>query len=68
MRGFLIRGTMLAPKKASMKDYYKILEVEPSATAEEIQAQHRILLHAWHPDKFPIGDLKVSSQKSGASE
>lgn len=41
-----------------MKNYYKILELDPMATSEEIQAQYKLLLHAWHPDKFPDGELK----------
>lgn len=41
-----------------MKDYYKILEVEPTATPEQIKSQYRFLIHAWHPDKFPTGELK----------
>lgn len=41
-----------------MKDYYHILEVDPNATVEQIKSQHRFLIHAWHPDKFPEGELK----------
>jgi hypothetical protein len=41
-----------------MKNYYKILEVESTATLEQIKTQHRFLLHAWHPDKFPKGELR----------
>ena len=41
-----------------MKNYYKILEVDPNSTVEQIKSQHRFLIHAWHPDKFPEGELK----------
>jgi curved DNA-binding protein CbpA len=34
-----------------MKDFYKILRVEPSATEEEIKAAYRKLAHQHHPDK-----------------
>ena len=46
-----------------MKDYYKILEVEPKATIEQIKSQHRFLIHAWHPDKFPNGELKDKAEE-----
>lgn len=36
-----------------MKDYYKILEIEPNATIEQVKSQYHLLVHAWHPDKFP---------------
>jgi micrococcal nuclease len=35
-----------------MKNYYEILEVDYSASQDQIKAQHRFLNHAWHPDKF----------------
>ena len=34
-----------------LKDYYSILEVEPSATSEEIKKAYRRLAHVYHPDK-----------------
>src|SRR5215213_4239673 len=46
-----------------MKDYYKILEVEPTATMEQIKAQYLFLTHAWHPDKFPNADLKAKAEE-----
>ena len=46
-----------------MKDYYKILELDPAATIEQIRNQHKLLLHAWHPDKFPDGDLKYKAHE-----
>ena len=46
-----------------MKNYYKILEVEPTATLEQIKSQHHFMLHAWHPDKFPDGELKTKADE-----
>src|SRR5215208_2238514 len=46
-----------------MKDYYKIFEVEPTATTEQIKAQYLFLSHAWHPDKFPTADLKAKAEE-----
>lgn len=34
-----------------MDDYYKILELERSASAEDIKAAYRRLAMAWHPDR-----------------
>jgi hypothetical protein len=41
----------------------KILEVDPKATIEQIKSQHRFLIHAWHPDKFPSGELKEKAEE-----
>lgn len=46
-----------------MKDYYKILEVDFFATHEQIRAQHRFLLQAWHPDKFPTTEQKKKAEE-----
>ena len=35
-----------------MKDYYAILDIEPNATADDIKAQYRFLIQAFHPDKY----------------
>ena len=42
-----------------MKDYYSTLEVDQNATSEKIKEQHRILILAWHPDKFPDGEMRA---------
>jgi molecular chaperone DnaJ len=34
-----------------VKDYYKILEVSPTAPLQEIKRSYRRLAHAYHPDK-----------------
>lgn len=35
-----------------METHYAILEIEESATPEEIKNAHRLLLQVWHPDRF----------------
>jgi preprotein translocase subunit Sec63 len=36
-----------------VKDYYRILQLEPSATLTEIKQAYRRLAMTWHPDKNP---------------
>ncbi|WP_339460426.1 J domain-containing protein, partial [Nodularia spumigena] len=37
------------------EDYYKILEITPRATFQEIKAAYRLLCQEYHPDKMPPG-------------
>jgi len=36
---------------AHLKDYYRILELDPSATLPEIKKAYRKLAQQYHPDK-----------------
>ncbi|MFB2837855.1 J domain-containing protein [Floridanema evergladense] len=36
-----------------LEEYYKVLELEPGATLEEIQQGYKDLAMVWHPDRFP---------------
>ncbi len=45
-----------------LKNYYEILEVLNDASQEDIKKQYRLLIHAWHPDKFPGADQKIKAE------
>ena len=44
------------------KDYYKILGVHSSATADEIKRAYRAMSMKWHPDKNPDADVTSMMQ------
>ena len=46
-----------------MKDYYGILELSPNATPDEIKAQYRLMLNAWHPDKHSNPEHKAKAEE-----
>jgi hypothetical protein len=45
--------------------YYRVLGVDPSASAEELKRAHRDLAQVWHPDRFTANPRlrKVAEQK-----
>jgi curved DNA-binding protein CbpA len=44
-------------------DFYLILGVDPTATAEEIKERFRFLSHAYHPDKFATVPQREVAEK-----
>lgn len=52
-----IRNAELELKKSKRKDYYKILEVDKSATEHEIKKAYRKQAIKLHPDKNPDDPL-----------
>ena len=55
-----------------MKDYYAILDIDPIATADDIKAQYRFLMQAFHPDKFtsnsPLQKAKAEAKAKEINE
>jgi curved DNA-binding protein CbpA len=35
-----------------LEEYYRILELEPGASIDDLNKARRIQLRAWHPDRF----------------
>lgn len=46
-----------------LNEYFRVLGIGPDATQEEINRAFRKMSHAWHPDKFPVGDLKAEAEE-----
>ena len=42
-----------------MKDYYAILDIDPTATAHDIKAQHRLMIKKWQPGLFASRQIKA---------
>lgn len=55
----LIDETKREIRKVKRKDYYKILELYPSASQEQIRKQFKILSKKYHPDKINGDDEKM---------
>jgi curved DNA-binding protein CbpA len=48
-------------------DYYEILNVERSATDDDLRRAYRRLAMRWHPDKNPAGKAAVKRASAAAS-
>lgn len=49
-----------------MEQYYRVLELEPGASLEEVNQAYKDLAFIWHPDRIPQDNqrLKEKAQKS----
>ena len=45
----------------NIKDYYDILELPPDASQDQIKEQYKLLVLAWHPDKFRNPHQKLNA-------
>jgi DnaJ-class molecular chaperone len=48
-------------KMEEVKHYYRILELKPGASADEIKRAYKDLAKVWHPDRFP-NDLPLQQR------
>ncbi|MEI6290457.1 MAG: SUMF1/EgtB/PvdO family nonheme iron enzyme [Chloroflexota bacterium] len=46
-----------------MIDYYQVLEVSPNAAPAQIKEQYRLLVQAWHPDKFASESSRTRAEE-----
>ncbi|MTJ51513.1 molecular chaperone DnaJ [Anabaena sp. UHCC 0253] len=44
---------------SELERYYRILELEPGATLEEINQAYKDLVFVWHPDRLPKDNLRL---------
>jgi curved DNA-binding protein CbpA len=64
---YIIDQAIPSPLSMQLKDYYRILQVETSATLPEIKKAFRKLAHQYHPDKNQ-GDHYASAQFAEVKE
>jgi len=46
----------------STRDYYEILNVDRSATDDDLRRAYRRLAMRWHPDKNPAGKAEAEAR------
>src|SRR5450432_4223325 len=46
------------------KDYYAIFEITRDEPQANIKGKYHVLIHAWHPDKFPAELKQVAGEKT----
>lgn len=45
-----------------MDEYYKVLEIRPDATREEVKAAYRDLAQVWHPDRYQNSNPRLRAK------
>lgn len=45
-----------------MERYYRVLELEPGATLEEVNQAYKDLVFVWHPDRIPLDNLRLQQK------
>jgi len=47
---------------SELEQYYRVLELEPGATLEEINQAYKDLVFVWHPDRLPQDNLRLQQK------
>ncbi|HIK08554.1 MAG TPA: pentapeptide repeat-containing protein [Trichormus sp. M33_DOE_039] len=45
-----------------LERYYRVLELEPGATIEEVNQAYKDLVFVWHPDRLPKDNLRLQQK------
>jgi hypothetical protein len=53
---------------ADIRDYFRVLELSPGATLEEIKRSYRLLLQRWHPDRYKPGSVMQTTAEDVTKE
>ncbi|MEH2393276.1 MAG: pentapeptide repeat-containing protein [Nostoc sp.] len=47
---------------SDLEQYYRILELEPGATLDEVNQAYKDLVFVWHPDRIPKDNLRLQQK------
>ncbi|AFY34580.1 pentapeptide repeat-containing protein [Calothrix sp. PCC 7507] len=47
---------------SELERYYRVLELEPGATLEEVNQAYKDLVFVWHPDRIPNENLRLKQK------
>ncbi len=47
---------------SELERYYRVLELEPGATLEEVNQAYKDLVFVWHPDRIPQDNLRLQQK------
>ncbi len=47
---------------SEMEQYYRVLEIEPGATLEEVNQAYKDLVFIWHPDRIPQDNHRLQKK------
>ncbi|WP_414565379.1 MULTISPECIES: pentapeptide repeat-containing protein [unclassified Anabaena] len=44
---------------SDLEQYYRVLELDPGATLEEVNQAYKDLVFVWHPDRIPLDNVRL---------
>jgi curved DNA-binding protein CbpA len=47
---------------SELERYYRVLELEPGATLEEVNQAYKDLVFVWHPDRLPKDNIRLQQK------